>query len=104
MLPENADALATGFTPPRPDSPPPKRSTRGRPWQRVFAVIGIIAALVSIVLIIPGLFGIRSYGRWQRGEGDTPVLLISWGVLISPAMLYLIVLVVVSVIVGPVEM
>jgi len=47
MLPENADALATGFTPPRPDSPPPKRSTRGRPWQQVFAVIGIIAALVS---------------------------------------------------------
>jgi hypothetical protein len=83
MLLDNADVLAAGSTPQRPDSPPPKRSTRGRPWQRVFAVIGIIAALVSIVLIIPGLFGIRSYGRWRRGEGDTPVLLISWGVLLA---------------------
>lgn len=67
-------------------------------------MIGIAAALASIVLIIPGLFGIRSYGRWQRGERDTPVLLISWGILTSPAMLYLIVLVAASLIFGPVEM
>lgn len=104
MLPENADGAVTGSTPLRPDSPPPRRSPRGRVWQRVFAVIGIVAALGSIVLIIPGLLGIRSYRRWQRGERDTPLLLISWGILMSPAALYLVVLVVASLMFGPVEM
>lgn len=67
-------------------------------------MIGNIAALASIVLIVPGVVGIRSYGRWQGGERDTPVLLISWGILMSPAMLYLLVLVIASLIFDPVEM
>jgi predicted RND superfamily exporter protein len=77
----------------------------GKPWQRAFAVIGIVAALLSILLIIPALFGIGAYRRWQRGERGMPVFLIGWGVFISPAMLYVAVLVVASMILGrPVEM
>ena len=77
----------------------------GRRWQRAFAVVGIVAALLSIILIIPGLFGIRTYRRWQRGERGTPVLLIAWGVFNIPAMVYLAAVVVGSMILGhPVEM
>ena len=32
-----------------------ERNAPGRPWQRAFAVIGIVTALCSIVLIVPGL-------------------------------------------------
>jgi hypothetical protein len=77
--------------------------SRGRLWQRTFAIVGIVSAFVFLV-IVPGFFAIRTYGRWQNGERDTPTLLLAWGLVSSPMLLYLAAIVVAGVFFGPVEM
>lgn len=80
-----------------------ERTNQGRPRQRVFGIVGIVSAFVFL-LIIPGFFAARTYGRWQRGERGAPTLLIGWGLFSSPMLLYLAVLVVGGMLFGPVEM
>lgn len=63
-----------------PAPPPPDRDRkRGKAWERESAKVGIWWAFTF--LVVPRLFALRTYRRWQRGERERPTGLIVFGIL-----------------------
>ncbi len=58
----------------RSAAPPPETGWRYRRagTPRWFALAGVVVGLV--LFLVPGLFALRSYRRWQRGVVATPVV------------------------------
>jgi hypothetical protein len=63
-------------------SPPGERSWRYRTdgAPRVLAIVGVVVGF--LLLIVPGLFALRSYRRWRDGERAEPAL--AWALAVLP--------------------
>lgn len=62
---------------PPPEQPPSASSRRPRWWRKPWAVWGIIGGFVFG--IVPGVFALLSFLKWQRGERATPRFASFWG-------------------------
>ena len=74
-----------GRLPRRPDRPISAADVwtkPGKPWERGWAIVGVVLAF-PFFLTIPGWIGLDHYHKWQRRERPRPTGFIVWGIFMT---------------------
>jgi hypothetical protein len=94
--PPPAGAVETPPPPPESLEQPPAPPSRRGGLRQAWAIVGVLTGFAS--LIVPGLFALRSYRRWRKGDARSPVFAWVWAWIAAP----LVVLGVIGAVLAPV--